>query len=186
MSEVQTLLRSLLGLYSQVSSRLLNSRMSTKRQSGTSREGIPIERLLDEHIGQTEATTTQGSRSSAVADDPAEAPSTRGNESRSALGKGGSVRPGTGLFGALSQYFDRHRSSTQSEPLVREQMRSRTLDHINKALVLAKQGDAERARIHAGLAETAMRTAAEYMSDEEYGEFKGQVETRLRSANAPR
>jgi hypothetical protein len=185
LTELQTLLGSLLGLYAQVSSRLLNSRMRTKQESAASREGIPVEKLLARHIDETAAAFAQAQRAS-DGEKPAASPRTSRTRPTVSADKAGARRPAAGLLGALSQYFDRHPSSPHCEPLVREKMRSRTLDHINKALVLARQGDAERAKIHAGLAESAMRTAAEYMSDEEYREFTAQVQSRLHSAGPPR
>ena len=60
-----------------------------------------------------------------------------------------------------------------------ERMRAKTIEHIKKALRLAKQGDAEGANVNAELAEAAMNTAIEYMSEEEYPAFKEEVERRL-------
>jgi hypothetical protein len=53
-----------------------------------------------------------------------------------------------------------------------------------QALILARIGRGDGARIHADLAETAMETAARYMSEEEYCALEAEVERRL-SNNAP-
>jgi len=184
MGELQTLLSSLLGLYSQVSSRLLSSRMSTQQGPATPREGLPIVDLLDHHIEQT-AAAAQQSRSTASDEAASATPAAPESRSIAAAGKTGPRRSGSGIFGALSSHFGRHRNATHSEPLLREKMRANTLEHINRARVLAKRGDAKGAKVHAALAESAMRTAGEYMSDEEYRQFKEEVETRLQPSSRP-
>jgi hypothetical protein len=67
-----------------------------------------------------------------------------------------------------------------------EKMRANTLDHLNRALILARLGQGDGARIHADLAETAMETAVRYMSQEEYRALEAEVERRLSFNAAPR
>lgn len=180
MRELQGLIHSLLGLYSQISSRMLSSRLETRREPTTAREGLPIEHLLGDHIERT-AANAPASDGASVPDKPAVSKSAPGRRSTASTREADQERSGLGLFGALSSYFGRHRSSANAEPFLREKMRTNTLNHINKALVLAKQGDAKGAKIHAGLAESAMQTAGEYMDEEEYLQFKTEVETRLQA-----
>ena len=101
MGELQTLLSSLLGLYSQVSSRLLSSRMSTQQGPATPREGIPIGDLLDHHIEQTAAAARQ-SRSAASDEAASATPAAPESRSIAAAGKAGLRRSGSGIFSALS------------------------------------------------------------------------------------
>ena len=58
------------------------------------------------------------------------------------------------------------------------------MDHINKAISFARTGNEKAARIHADLAESAMKTAGRYMSDEEYSRFREEVEARMRVKGA--
>jgi hypothetical protein len=158
----------------------LNSRLNARQESTEPKEGVPIGDLLGDHIDKTAAASAKPDTSATGEKPAAPVPATESRPIASAR-KAGQGRSGSGLFGALSKYFSRHRGSAHVEPFMREKMRSNTLDHINKAMVLAKRGDAQGAKIHAGLAENAMRTAGEYMSDEEYRQFKEKVETRLKS-----
>jgi hypothetical protein len=182
---LQALLDSLLSLYSQVFSRLLDSRMGSQRESAAPRDAIPIEDLLEEHIERTAAASAKADPGSA-GEKNVEARPTPKEKRTAPIPESGRGHSGRGLFGALSNYFGRHRSSAHIEPFMREKMRTNTLDHINKALILARQGEAEGAKIHAGLAQTAMQTAGEYMSDQEFHRFKEQVERRLKDAQHPR
>ncbi len=184
MDEMQSLLSALLGLYSQISSRILSDRLSTQRGPTTPRDGLPIGDLLDDHIEQTAAASVQ-SGGSHPEEKPSASRSASDTRPITTPDKAGTGRSGSGLFGALSGYFGRHRNSSHSAPLVREKMRANTLDHINRAMILAKRGDAKGAKVHATLAESAMRTAGEYMSDEEYSQFKEQVESRVKAAGRP-
>lgn len=183
--ELQGLIQSLLGLYSQVSSRILNNRMATRVESTTGRDGLPIEELLGDHIERTAAEASLSDEARAK-DEPTASRAAPTNSPAEAEKKAGKEASGLGLFGALSNYFGRHRSPAHTEPYLREKMRKNTLDHINKALVLAKQGNARGAKVHAGLAESAMQTAGEYMDDEEYVQFKADVETRLQATKNPK
>ncbi len=45
-----------------------------------------------------------------------------------------------------------------------EKMEAKTMEYINKVMRLAKQGDAEGAKINAELAESTLKTVIEYMS----------------------
>lgn len=182
--ELQGLIQSLLGLYSQVSSRMLSNRMETRHESTAGRDGMPIEDLLGDHIERTAAESAPPREANAP-DNPTPASPDAGRRPTASAKKVGPERSGLGLFGALSSYFGQHRSSAQTEPYLREKMRKNTLDHINKALMLAKQGDAKGAKVHAGLAESAMQTAGDYMNDEEYAQFKAEVDTRLQAAKRP-
>lgn len=183
--ELQGLIQSLLGLYSQVSSRLLSSRMEIRYESTEGRDGLPIEDLLGDHIERTAAESSASDEDGAT-DGPTVSSNATDHHPDASATKADQERSGLGLFGALSNYFGRQRSSAQAEPYLREKMRKNTLDHINKALVLAKQGDAKGAKVHAGLAESAMQTAGGYMTDEEYVQFKAEVEARLKAAKRTR
>lgn len=183
--ELQSLLSSLLGLYSQLSSRMLHKRMSTQQRATTPREGLPIGDLLDQHIEQTTAAAPGPSGDAASEEATTESPQASENSSIAAAGKTDPTHSSSGFFSALSSYFGRHRRSAHSEPLLREKMRTNTLEHINRARVLARRGDAKGAKVHATLAESAMQTAGGYMSDEEYLQFKEEVEARVQTLSRP-
>ncbi len=62
-----------------------------------------------------------------------------------------------------------------------EKMEAKTMEYINKAMRLAKQGNAEGAKVNAELAESALKTVIEYMSEEEYQAFRKEVENRMQA-----
>jgi hypothetical protein len=74
----------------------------------------------------------------------------------------------------------RRTSSLNLEPRVGEQLQRRTIDYINTSLRMARYGDKAGAKLHAELAENAMRTAVQYLSAEEFQDFKTSVEGRLK------
>jgi len=84
------------------------------------------------------------------------------------------------LFEDLSNWWKRRGSSTPiMEPYMGEKLQKSAMEHINRALRLAKLGNADAAAVHAELAESAVKAAAQYMDEPEYGVFKAQVEERL-------
>jgi hypothetical protein len=64
-------------------------------------------------------------------------------------------------------------------PPVGEQLKKRTFEYINHALDLAKQGKVESAETCAKLAETALKAAAAYMSEEDYLAFEQEAMSRI-------
>lgn len=152
--------------------------------SGTrvARESAPIQDLLSEHIrkdAEAPTRTKQAERPKASGRMEAD---TRA-DARRGSGRGARASPAP-VVDALSEHFSRYRSSTHRQPFVRDRMRSSALDHINKAISFAKAGNEPAARIHAKLAESAMKTAGQYMSDEEYSRFREEVEARMRVKGA--
>lgn len=86
----------------------------------------------------------------------------------------------------MATEFSRHLQRTGGgrilEPrLLGERMQKSTLEHINQALGLARAGDTAGAKLHAGLAENAMKTAAHHMSPAGFAAFSATVEERLRA-----
>jgi hypothetical protein len=65
-------------------------------------------------------------------------------------------------------------------------MQTNTLNHINKALRLAKQGNSQGAYIHAELADNGLKMASEHMSTMEYVAFRTVVMQRLETVGRKR
>ena len=75
----------------------------------------------------------------------------------------------------------RHKAAKRLLPRMHEQLQNKTMEHINIALIMAREGNAEGARLHIDLAQNAMHTASRFMSREEYEAFEQKVERRLES-----
>lgn len=82
-----------------------------------------------------------------------------------------------------SQIAEHSKQKATSEllPRIHEQLQSKTMEHINISLNLAREGNTDGAELHIKLAENAMDTASRFMSDEEYEMLEQQVERRLES-----
>jgi hypothetical protein len=73
------------------------------------------------------------------------------------------------------------RMAHQQQPRVSEQLQSKTMEHINIALILAAEGNQDGVKLHIDLANSAMHTASRFMSHEEYKVFEEKVESRVQS-----
>ena len=68
-----------------------------------------------------------------------------------------------------------------ASPDLAERLYANTLEHVNNALRLAKQGDREGAYACAEYAEQAIRLARNHLSEDEYEDFRSNVEKRFHS-----
>lgn len=73
------------------------------------------------------------------------------------------------------------KAAHQMQPRISKQLQSKTMEHINIALILAAEGNQEGVRLHIDLANSAMHTASRFLSHEDYEAFEEKVENRLRS-----
>jgi hypothetical protein len=73
------------------------------------------------------------------------------------------------------------KSVHQHLPHMDEQLQKTTMEHINIAMILAREGDKAGAKLRIGLANSAMHTASRFMSHDEYEAFEKRVEDRLAS-----
>jgi hypothetical protein len=76
---------------------------------------------------------------------------------------------------------NKRKAAHQKQPRISEQLKSKTMEHINIALILAAEGNQEGVRLHIDLANSAMHTASRFLSHEDYEAFEEKVESRLRS-----
>ncbi len=169
-------------LFAQIVAKLLHGRLQRQNGAAKPRDSVPISVLMAEHIARAEEEPDRQEGRSDEEVPASSVPATGGFANTRPL-KGDSESVSPGFFSALSQRFARHRSQAKLEPFMAEKMRVNTLDHVNKSLSFARLGNAEGARIHARLAETALETAGDYMSDDEYHQLRERVEDRLRSAS---
>ena len=86
----------------------------------------------------------------------------------------------TWRFEDLSRFFGRKETGSTLQPHVSHKLQASVWEHLNTSLRLARQGEAETAKFHADVANNALKEAARYMPKDEYAEFYGQVDKRLR------
>ena len=77
--------------------------------------------------------------------------------------------------------YNKRKAILQRQPRMHKQLQRNTTEHINIALILAKEGNKSGARLHIGLANGAMHTASRFMSHDEYEAFEKRVEHRIDS-----
>ena len=59
-------------------------------------------------------------------------------------------------------------SKITPDPYMGDKLKDSTWSHIHKALLYARQGEANTAKLHADIANEALKEAAHYMSEEDY------------------
>lgn len=167
-------------LYTQVSARLVQMRIDQPRLAAGSTAGADIadpliERIRKyaaEHAKQTDAGTTPADRIV-----PAEDIAQIAGEIAPAKGAPtpGPPYPATN---ELALEFAKEPRVGALPPPVGEQLKKRTFEYINRALELAKHGKVESAETCAKLAETALKAAAVYLSEEDYLAFEQEAMAR--------
>ena len=75
----------------------------------------------------------------------------------------------------LARHYKKSAGKTESAQYMGERLKSSTWSHLHVASMEARRGDAVAAKIHADIANQALKEAAHYMSDEEYKVFCGEV-----------
>lgn len=183
-NELWALIETLQDLHLQISSRLLEQRVHPPAHSGADREqGLNISQALKEYVEtntdeQTRSNDVGSNSSHAVSDTGAEAaPSDIPSLADSPLGA--RCHPNE-----LSGYLKDHAGGQEVARHMGEKMRATTLEHLNKTVQLARQGDRKGAYFHAELADNAMRLAREHMSSQDYEEFQEAVRERMNAVKS--
>jgi hypothetical protein len=178
--ELQALMDALRELSLRIGAHRVRQRISASRLSAPVGERVRIRESLEPHLEATAATV--GARR----DPPRGASEGEGTvvAPLDAEAHPAEPVPGAGIgrfFREVAVSLRRRRGIADFQPHLGEKMQATTIRHINRALSLAKQGNAAGAKVYAGLAESAMETAGRYMAAEEYRAFREEVESRLSS-----
>ncbi len=172
MQDLNGLISDLRALYAKISVLRLRSRMETRRSQSGSAADVDVAGRLKTFIGNatpedTESDAQAGTKSDSEGPTFEEQVADFFGEKRQ-------------LFEDLSNWWRQRGSGTPvMEPYMGEKLQKSAMEHINRALRLAKQGKVKAAEVHAELAESAVKAAAQYMEEPEYGAFKAQVQERL-------
>jgi hypothetical protein len=142
--------------------------------------GQGIQNLLSERMEKLAAASEKpaggGDRESGRG--PVERPLSVGPRPVRRSGEGGDAAPD------FTQHFHDRGADELVGSSVGDKIKARAVEHINKALLLARQGDMTNARMHAGIADSAVKEAARFMDGKEYGEFVELVKERLKKFEA--
>jgi hypothetical protein len=179
---MDALIESITRLYRQISERLLQARVDSARRHGGSAPKIDIAESL---IARVRANATQNrsdrpERTLSTESTSPVAPGHEGGEAISSLqGAPTPYHERPLLPNELAMQFSKEPRAGALLPAVGEQLKRRTFEYINRALELGKEGNAECAETYAKLAECALKTAADYLSEDEYLLFTQEVLSRV-------
>ncbi len=169
-----SLLETLKNLYGEVSAKLWHKRLSAASGPiSTGEESAAISSSLTPHL-EEHAVDHEKFTSSGGSNEDAVPVAATPRSSKIA------TPPKLGLFKSLAKHFGRRHPATGLQPHLAVQMQAKTKEHINRALQLARRGNAEGAKVYVELAEQAMKTASQYMEKQDYATFKAEVENRLK------
>lgn len=179
--ELRSLIDILQDLHLQISSKLLEKRMQSSNSSSVAAGSGEISNMLRNYIdtnlgGQTRSENVPGSPQRGSAE-PATGESAVDFEPEPKSPADTLTHPNE-----LSGYLKDQEAGREFGHHLGEKMRATALEHINITLRLAKQGDRERAYIHAELVENAMHLACQYMSETEFEALENEVKARMDTA----
>lgn len=168
-AELKLLIDTLLGLQTQISTRLFNALQEPRESSDTGHRDVS--KLRD----KLEIRAKEGGR--AGAEEAGLPPEHAVDENLAAAAEEVPLRPNE-----LSEHLKNHDAERYSDHGLGAKLRANTMDHINRALILAKQGNRDGAYMHAELAENALRLASEHIPEPEYTAFREELERQLENA----
>ncbi len=173
--EIKTLIGSLQQLYSRMVQTFVHRRSSKLSKGGGGDAGWDIQALLSERLEKL-GTAADGSAGAGDGDKPH---LTVGGSSGMAAPSRHQGVAGGALSPETASHFHERGADDLIHSSVGEQIKARALEHVNKALLLARQGDKANSRLHADLTNSAVKEAARFMDREEYKEFVDLVKARL-------
>ena len=173
-SDLKGLIEILQYFQRQITVRLLEKRTQATKSSGTRQDGLEIARSLKEFIDTNVNPQPLEKVSPPVPAAEAQAADSEHNiKSPVDL----PLQPSE-----LSEHLNGHAANRHFESQLASKMRLTTLEHLNQAKQLAKEGNRDGAYIHAELAANSMQLACEHMTEEEYLTFQDELKNRIKTA----
>jgi hypothetical protein len=170
--KVDTLLKGVLQLYLQVSTRLLKLRVDKTDQKVGRVTNVDIVGPLGARAREYAVAIQSGAISSTCQAESSPVASEEstpdGEKPTDGSDKPSPTAHATELPSELALQFSREPRAGSLKPPMGEQLRRRTFEYVNHSLQLAKQGKVESAETYAKLAQAALATASAYLSAEEY------------------
>lgn len=170
-------------LYLRISEKLLQVRMDQpKKQPGPVADaaiaGLLIQRVRECAADRAKQIAPQAT-AVALHDVDAEEGGPRFGGSAARAGTGPAEGRAPMPPSQLALQFSKEPRVGTLQPHIGERLKQRTLEYVNHALALANQGDVEAADACARLAESALKTAADYLSESEYRKLQAEVLSRI-------
>ena len=132
-----------------------------------------ISTSMAEHLDKLASTSKTGAVDTSIA------PSTRTSKITSVHNNTGQPRKRRyGIFKSVTTYFHPKKIFTPlktTDPYLADKLKDSTWSHIHAAQLQARQGNTINAKLHAGIANDALKEAAHYMSDKDYKDLCNEV-----------
>ncbi|MCB1752095.1 MAG: hypothetical protein KDI74_10250 [Gammaproteobacteria bacterium] len=171
---IKALLDSLQALYAKMSALIINKRINSYRKEGGAQLDTEILSALYDIVEKTPAAQSpRADNGDGRPATEAEGAST-GESHRSPEVRQPGTAPAT-QHSDLSNHLHTNLSKTADSEHLGAKLKTSAWDHIHTSLRYVREGNAELARMHAGLANEALHQASHHMSDTEYVELKTAV-----------
>lgn len=160
------LLDALRNLYSKVVLRALHLRMHSNNKTYKSNHHHDISKHLTrhiEHLTKVESPTKNGINTANTF--------IRNGDNQNNQNK----RLITTLFDGFSKFLKSDKTHSRQYVYLSERLKKSAWTHIHSALRMARQGDKTSAKLHADIANSALKEASHYMPVEEYKVFCEEV-----------
>lgn len=172
--EHSSLLQTLQRLRSTLLSRLFRLRIDAYRQGGPANIAYDVSERLKQELDKI--AHTQGVPAAELqCERPARHTATPSSENGDKKAEGVLRRS----FVELSHYFRTRRQHPTLNSHVAESLRESTWEHLHTALRLAREGNLCGAKLHADIANNALKEAARHMSADDYRDFKARIDAQL-------
>ncbi|MEN8764205.1 MAG: hypothetical protein ABF290_17475 [Thiogranum sp.] len=177
--EINALLHALQKLYARITSLVLHKRMDSYREEADSVADHDLASLLSDHIDRLAAPRPEnsGEQQHRVSEQKVQTVTQNSTPGRPHADHQVSIVGRT--FSGLGRYLKSSRTETVLDPELSKKLKMSAWHHIHTALRLARQGEAETAKLHLDIASQALKEAAHYMSREEHIALIVEVEEKL-------
>ena len=167
-------------LYSGVVSRIVHERIHSYRSDGAvfndNDLAASLQSYIDSHTADATPSNSQVEKKSGTSSTGDAVNATR-QTARSHLET--SSTAANRVKNPLSEYYDKKKSYTESKPHICNTLINSAWEHTHATIRNAHRGDIAAAKLHADLANSALKQAAHYLSDEEYKEIKTAILSEL-------
>ena len=175
--ELNRLSRALHKLYYQLCAMDLHKRMNFYNRNTGTNKAPDISASLTKHIDKLAPTSKP---TGADASNAAASAAIAGSSKRA--GNPDIAKPSDQQFGWLNKVISSvsrpkkiFKSKITPDPYMGDKLKDSTWSHIHKALLHARQGEVTTAKLHADIANEALKEATHYMSEEDHKVLCGEV-----------
>jgi hypothetical protein len=167
------LLRELRALYYRMCDNELCRRLGLYHRHTGSYQAPDISTQLEEHLDKLASTSRPDTVDTSSTSSTTASKVTNGQSNTTQ-----SRKRRYGIFRSVTIYFHSKKTFTPlktNDPYLGDKLKDSTWSHIHTAQLQARQGNTINAKLHAGIANDALKEAAHYMSDKDYQDLCNEV-----------